>query len=109
MKLFNFMTEGKSPHQKGSAKYKKHMAAMHAEEVEVDEVAGAKDCWDGYKKDGTQAGTGKNKGKRVNKCVKEDEVDGADYSQDGMIGTPDGYYDAEERQEAYRDLKDAKG
>jgi len=42
---------------------------------EVKEVAGAKDCWDGYKKDGTQAGTGKNKGKRVNKCVKEDEVD----------------------------------
>jgi hypothetical protein len=32
------------------------------------------DCWDGYKKDGTQAGTGKNKGKRVNKCVKEEEI-----------------------------------
>jgi hypothetical protein len=29
------------------------------------------DCWDGYKKDGTKAGTGKNKGKRVNNCVKE--------------------------------------
>ena len=43
------------------------------EEGELDEVAGPKDCWDGYKKDGTQAGTGKNKGKRVNKCVKEDE------------------------------------
>lgn len=40
---------------------------------DLDEVAGAKDCWDGYKKDGTQPGTGKNKGKRVNKCVKEDE------------------------------------
>ena len=39
----------------------------------ITEVAGAKDCWDGYKKDGTQPGTGKNKGKRVNKCVKEDE------------------------------------
>ena len=65
--------EGKSPHKKGTAKYKKHMAAMHAEEVEVDEVAGPKDCWDGYKKDGTQPGTGKNKGKRVNKCVKEVE------------------------------------
>ena len=24
-------TEGKSPHKKGTAKYKKHMAAMHAE------------------------------------------------------------------------------
>ena len=41
--------------------------------------------------------------------IEEDEVDGADYSQDGMIGTPDGYYDAEQRQEAYRDLKDALG
>lgn len=40
----------------------------------VNEVAGPKSCWDGYKKDGTQAGTGKNKGKRVNKCVKEEEV-----------------------------------
>ena len=40
----------------------------------IDEVAGPKDCWDGYKKDGTQSGTGKNKGKRVNKCVKEEEV-----------------------------------
>ena len=38
----------------------------------VHEVAGPKDCWDGYKKDGTQKGTGKNKGKRVNKCVPED-------------------------------------
>ena len=27
------------------------------------------DCWDGYKKDGTKAGTGKNKGKQVNNCV----------------------------------------
>ena len=90
--------EGKSPHKKGTAKYKKHMAAMHAEEVEVDEVAGPKDCWDGYKKDGTQPGTGKNKGKRVNKCVKEDES--------GMIGEPDSYYDAEDRTEAYNDLQD---
>jgi hypothetical protein len=31
------------------------------------------DCWDGYKKSGTQEGTGKNKGKRVNKCVKVSE------------------------------------
>ena len=30
------------------------------------------DCWDGYKKDGTKPGTGKNKDKRVNNCVKED-------------------------------------
>lgn len=31
-------------------------------------------CWDGYKKKGTKPGTGKNKGKRVNNCVKEDGV-----------------------------------
>jgi 5'(3')-deoxyribonucleotidase len=30
------------------------------------------DCWPDYKKVGTQKGTGKNKGKRVNKCVRED-------------------------------------
>ena len=28
------LEEGKSPHKKGSAKYKKHMAAMHAEDLE---------------------------------------------------------------------------
>ena len=33
------------------------------------EVAGPKKCWPKFKKAGTQAGTGKNKGKRVNKCV----------------------------------------
>jgi hypothetical protein len=51
------------------------MEEPEMEEGVVDEVAGAKDCWDGYKKDGTQAGTGKNKGKRVNKCVKEDDLE----------------------------------
>ena len=39
---------------------------------ELDEVAGPDKCWDGYKKAGTQKGTGKNKGKRVNKCVPEE-------------------------------------
>ena len=33
------------------------------------EVVGPKKCWPKFKKAGTQAGTGKNKGKRVNKCV----------------------------------------
>jgi len=32
-------------------------------------------CWDGYKKQGTKPGTGKNKGKRVNNCVKENETE----------------------------------
>ena len=31
--------EGKSPHKKGTAKYKKHMAAMHAESLEISEDA----------------------------------------------------------------------
>jgi hypothetical protein len=39
---------------------------------DLEEVAGPDKCWDGYKKAGTQKGTGKNAGKRVNKCVPED-------------------------------------
>jgi hypothetical protein len=65
---------------------------------DLEEVAGPKDCWDGYKKDGTQKGTGKNKGKRVNKCVPEDaELELAfeksmgqfteGDAQDGQVGT----------------------
>lgn len=34
------------------------------------EVAGPEKCWPGHRKVGTQPGTGKNKGKRVNKCKK---------------------------------------
>ena len=33
-------------------------------------VAGPKNCWPGHRKVGTQPGTGKNKGKRVNDCEK---------------------------------------
>lgn len=33
-------------------------------------VAGPKNCWPGYRKTGTQPGTGKNAGKRVNDCEK---------------------------------------
>lgn len=45
-------------------------------------VAGPKKCWKGYRKTGTQPGTGKNAGKRVNDCEKigEDaDVDEAKY------------------------------
>jgi hypothetical protein len=40
-------------------------------------VAGPKKCWKGYRKTGTQPGTGKNAGKRVNDCEKigEDAVE----------------------------------
>tara|TARA_B100000214_G_scaffold359899_1_gene321798 strand:- start:167 stop:670 length:504 start_codon:yes stop_codon:yes gene_type:complete len=34
----------------------------------IEEVAGPEKCWPGHRKVGTQPGTGKNKGKRVNKC-----------------------------------------
>ena len=39
-------------------------------EAELDEVAGPEKCWKGYRRAGTQAGTGENAGKRVNKCVR---------------------------------------
>ena len=44
----------------------------------VEGVAGPKSCWKGYRKTGTQPGTGKNAGKRVNDCEKigeDNEVD----------------------------------
>jgi len=50
---------------------------MKATEFIIEGVAGPKNCWPGYRKTGTQPGTGKNKGKRVNDCekIKEDEVE----------------------------------
>jgi hypothetical protein len=39
-------------------------------EEDISEVAGPKNCWPGHRKVGTQPGTGKNKGKRVNDCEK---------------------------------------
>ena len=48
----------------------------------VEGVAGPKSCWKGYRKTGTQPGTGKNAGNRVNDCekIKEDaDVDEAKY------------------------------
>ena len=55
----------------------------------IEEVAGPDKCWPGHRKVGTQAGTGKNKGKRVNKCKKiesEEEVQEAyiDTSKDAV-------------------------
>ena len=55
--------------------YKLVSEATRATELgpeDLEEVAGPEKCWDGYKKAGTQPGTGKNKGKRVNKCVPEE-------------------------------------
>ena len=56
-------------------------------------VAGPQKCWPGHRKIGTQPGTGKNAGKRVNKCKKigeglGDEVNPADvgeYDREGEM------------------------
>lgn len=47
---------------------------MKVYEILSEGVAGPKSCWPGHRKVGTQPGTGKNKGKRVNDCekIKED-------------------------------------
>jgi len=49
---------------------------MRLTEILIEGVAGPKKCWPGHRKVGTQPGTGKNAGKRVNDCekIKEDEV-----------------------------------
>lgn len=51
---------------------------MKINEIITEGVAGPKKCWPGHRKVGTQPGTGKNKGKRVNDCEKikkESELD----------------------------------
>ena len=51
---------------------------MRLYEILTEGVAGPKNCWPDYRKTGTQPGTGKNKGKRVNDCEKikkEDSVE----------------------------------
>lgn len=47
------------------------LSEVRGEFVKLGEaVAGPKSCWPGHRKIGTQPGTGKNAGKRVNKCKK---------------------------------------
>jgi hypothetical protein len=59
---------------------------MKATEFIVEGVAGPKNCWPGYRKTGTQPGTGKNKGKRVNDCEKIKKEDVEELEQEfGMI------------------------
>ena len=58
-------------------------ARMDAE----DDLEEGQRCWKGYKKKGTKPGTGKNKGKQVNNCVKateSEEVDEGMYDQDAF-------------------------
>jgi hypothetical protein len=50
---------------------------MRITEILIEGVAGPKNCWPGHRKVGTQPGTGKNKGKRVNDCkkIKKEDLD----------------------------------
>ena len=45
--------------------------------MKINEILTEMDCWPGHRKMGTQPGTGKNKGKRVNDCekIKKEDVD----------------------------------
>ena len=52
--------------------YKLVGEATKAKSLGADELMAEMDCWPKFKKAGTQAGTGENTGKRVNKCVPED-------------------------------------
>jgi hypothetical protein len=53
----------------------KHKGLPDKKDKKTDEgVAGPKNCWPGHRKVGTQPGTGKNKGKRVNDCEKIKEA-----------------------------------
>ena len=165
------VVEGKSPHKKGTKKYKKHMAAMHAEakddislrdQIKKFDKSGKKlaDFIKGLKgpgyysldKDNPNHATDDDSlellkkklnssefkphmmydpktGKGVMANKEEDhirlgkkgyvhdkpveEIGAPDYNParggytDNMIGEPDDYYDAEERQEAHDDLEDA--
>ena len=75
----------------------------------VTEVAGAQKCWPGHKKVGTQPGTGKNAGKRVNDCEKIEEgrfgKDAYERDYDSSIAGMDGSSHREfKRQEMEHEL-----
>jgi hypothetical protein len=56
-----------------SDKARRETEKLSKKEKDVAEVAGAQKCWPGHRKVGTQPGTGKNAGKRVNDCEKIEE------------------------------------
>jgi hypothetical protein len=64
---------------------------MKITEILIEGVAGPKKCWPGHRKVGTQPGTGKNAGKRVNDCEKIKKEDVAveglnEFAMDGGDG-----------------------
>lgn len=70
-------------------KYSKTRADARAamREPASESVAGPKNCWPGYRKTGTQPGTGKNAGKRVNDCEKIKEQGVAENMYSGTDDT----------------------
>ena len=65
---------------------------MKIKEILSEGVAGPKNCWPGYRKTGTQPGTGKNKGKRVNDCekIKEGESNAMSNTASRLANKDDG-------------------
>jgi hypothetical protein len=59
---------------------------MKIREVINEAVAGPKNCWPGHRKVGTQPGTGKNKGKRVNDCEEIKEQGVAEATDSDFVG-----------------------
>ena len=64
---------------------------MKITELTTESVAGPKNCWPGYRKTGTQPGTGKNAGKRVNDCEKIKEQGVADDSVGFEVDSENAY------------------
>jgi len=64
---------------------------MRFNEFTPESVAGPKNCWPGYRKTGTQPGTGKNAGKRVNDCEKIKEQGVADDSVGFEVDSENAY------------------
>ena len=54
--------------------------------MRISEILNEMDCWPGHRKVGTQPGTGKNKGKRVNDCEKIKEELDDDQKRVGQVG-----------------------
>lgn len=105
--------EGKSPHKKGTKKYKKHMAAMHAEAEFKPHMMYHPETGEGEMANKEEDHIRLDKKGYVHDKPTEASMGAPDYNParggytDNMIGEPDDYYDAEERQEAYDDLEDA--
>ena len=113
--------DGKSPHKKGTTKYKKHMAAMHAEakdpiKSDADQIIqqiikgyGIDNLEDVFRQYYPQLSDEQverfiSKHKKPDlRLIKNEDAD----INDNMIGEPDNFYDAEERTEAHKDLQNA--